>query len=116
MVRRKTVDRLNAIRDSMIAGVWGNSNYDAQEEGKEGPRREILARIDEQFQETIEEVYTGKKVKKADDIDWTDPFFKAIKSPRINSEAAITGEPGSMPESKPDDPERRKAMEALDQL
>lgn len=94
----------------MIGGVWANGNYDAQEEGKDGARREILQGIEEQFDDAIRMIQTGESPKR-DDIDWEDPFFAASKAPRMRTEDAIHA-------SREDDEaqkEKAKFIRSLDQ-
>lgn len=71
----------------MIAGVWANGNYDPQKEGAQGARNEILQSIEESFSKAIKEIYDGPQ--SGDQIDWEDPFFAAVKAPRIRTEDAI---------------------------
>ena len=68
----------------MVAGIWGNPNYDPQKEGEEAARRQILEHIEEQYQRAIVEIYTGQcAAPDSDEIDWDDPFFAASKAPRM---------------------------------
>jgi hypothetical protein len=85
--KRKAVERCYRLRDAMIGGVWGNSNYDPQKEGSEGARKELLAEIEDNFSRAIREIVTGEKQE--DDIPWESPFFAAMKSPRMRTEDAI---------------------------
>jgi hypothetical protein len=86
--KRKAIAQLIEVKNMMIAGVWGNSNYDPQEEGKEGSRTGMLQQIEDGFNRAVVEIRTGVKPED-NEIDWTDPFFAAIKSPRIGTEDAI---------------------------
>lgn len=102
------VDRCNAVKDAIVAGIWGNSNYDPQKEGQEGARRQILEQIEDQFQNAIRSIYTGKPAKD-DEIDWDDPFFAASKAPRI-------GKPdGAGASDTQTSAEQKKMLEELDQ-
>ena len=70
----------------MIAGVWGNSNYDDDKNSRE----KILHNIDDFYDRSLREIY-GEHVE--EEIDWNDPFFAAMKRPealqmRIDSQAA----------------------------
>lgn len=86
--KRKAIAQCIATKNAMIAGAWGNSNYDQQEEGKEGPRRSVLEQIEDGFMRAVTEIRTGEKPQE-EEIDWTDPFFAAIKAPRIGTEDSI---------------------------
>lgn len=86
--KRKAIAQLIEVKNMMIAGVWGNSNYDPQEEGKEGARGGMLQEIEDGFHRACMEIRTGVKTQE-EEIDWTDPFFAAIKSPRLNTDDAI---------------------------
>jgi hypothetical protein len=86
--KREAIRRCVETKNAMLAGAWANSNYDAQEEGKEGARRQMLEQIESGFQTAVTEIRTGRRDEKAE-IDWTDPFFAAIKAPRISTEDAI---------------------------
>jgi len=87
--KRKAIDKCEGIKQAMIAGVWGNSNYDSQEEGKEAARPKLLDEIEEGFKRAVFAIRSGGERDKREDIDWTDPFFASIKAPRIGSEQAI---------------------------
>ncbi len=79
-----------SVKDAIVAGIWGNSNYDPQKEGQEGARKQILEHIEEQFQNAIHEIYTGERISDNDEIDWDDPFFAASKAPRISQPPGAT--------------------------
>ena len=80
--RRKAAERVTRLKESMISGVWGNSNYDDKD-----ARTKILREIDRTFSSAIAGIY-GAAAADAE-IDPDDPFFSAMKVPEMDEEAAI---------------------------
>lgn len=58
----------------MIAGLWGNSNWDDDKQ----TRRKALLEIEESFKESVRNVYN---VRSAEIEFKEDPFFAAMKLP-----------------------------------
>lgn len=75
MSKRKAIERATDVRNAIIAGLWANTNLDE----KQGARQQALEEIQSNYDDTIEEIYTGMR---REDIDLsTDPFFAAMKVP-----------------------------------
>lgn len=75
--KRKLVEGLESRRDAMIAGLWGNPNFDGEDAGD--ARQRALREIDEQLDRAIEIVYGGEE-----HIDPDDPFFSAMSVPEVD--------------------------------
>ncbi len=122
-MRRKAVEKCDQIKAAMIAGIWGNSNYDSQEQGKEGARRVLLEGVEEQFRDAIAEIYRPPKEKsakkQADEDFWKNPFFAASKAPRIRYDEDSADLVREMEEKPalptPQEQEKAKLLAALDQ-
>ncbi len=71
-VKREAVMRATEVRNAMISGMWSNSNLD---DGK-GSRTQALTEIEENFQNTIRLIYSGKDPN--DDILLNHPLFTAM--------------------------------------
>ena len=70
----------------MIAGVWGNSNYDDENDS----RSKLLKEIDNFYNEAVNQIYNIPG-EYQDEIDYeNDPFFAAIKRPKL--EVSTEGE------------------------
>ena len=101
------------MKDAMVAGIWGNPNYDPQKEGQEAARRQILEHIEEQYQKAILEIYAGPDVaSRSDEIDWDDPFFAASKAPRLNQPPGAAEMDSGVREKRT---EVEKLLEEIDQ-
>lgn len=75
MSKRKAIDRATDVRNAIIAGMWANTNLD----DNKGTRRNALEEIQNNYDDTIEEIYSGIR---REDIDLnSDPFFAAMKVP-----------------------------------
>lgn len=74
--KRMAVERLNNLKNSMISGVWGNSNYDDDKQSRE----KILHNIDDFYDRALAEIYG---VESEVEIDQDDPFFAAMKRPEV---------------------------------
>jgi len=61
----------------MISGIWANTNLDDDSQTKS----KVLTQIEEDFQKALIDIYNGVGVAESDKIDWTDPFFAAMKLP-----------------------------------
>ena len=113
--KRKAIEQCLAVKNAMLAGVWGNTNFDPQKEGEPGARPEMLEEIEAGYLRAVTEIRLGpveaEKAKKKDDIDWTDPFFAAIKAPRIDTDSVIA-EAAAEPEKEPS---WKAALAELDQ-
>ena len=70
--QRKLAEELKQRKLDMISAIHTNPNYDGEKVDKAGHVREI----EDQFDEAIESVYTGKSA--GEEIDKSNPFFAAI--------------------------------------
>jgi hypothetical protein len=77
--RRKAAEDIRSLRNAMIGGLWGNSNYDPQKEGAEAPRTKALREMNERFDEAIAVVLGHRQPVEVDLKN--DPFFAAMKLP-----------------------------------
>jgi hypothetical protein len=78
--RRQAVDDLRTMRDAIITGIWGNSNYDG--DGKSPSQRpKLLEHIHEWYYNGVAEIY-GDEPEEFE-IDQDDPFFKAMQLPGV---------------------------------
>lgn len=89
-IRRDSVKNLTDIRNAQISGLWANTNLDPQKEG-ENPRGKILKDVYDNYLESIKKVYNQYDEKRESDINWDDPFFKAMKVPSNPYYVAETG-------------------------
>lgn len=75
MSKRKAIERATEVRNAIIAGLWANTNLD----DNKGSRSRALEEIQNNYDDTIEEIYIGIR---REDIDLNDdPFFAAMKVP-----------------------------------
>ena len=63
----------------MIAGVWGNSNYDDEK----NTRKSMLDQIDAFYERALVEIYEGPI---EEEIDEENPFFAAMQRPQLEFE------------------------------
>jgi hypothetical protein len=80
-LKRKAIERVNRMREIMITGIWGNSNYDPQKKGEESPRTAALKHIEQQFEEAVMKI--RGVATEYDGFDKENPFFAAMKVPEI---------------------------------
>ena len=66
---------------AMIAGIYGNMNYD----GEKVDRREMVQSLDDSMEEALAAVYGGGKPREDEfvSVDDENPFFAKIKLPEI---------------------------------
>lgn len=74
--RRKAIERVMSLKEAMVSGVWGNSNYDDKD-----TRLKLLKEIDDSFRRAMDRI-NGLTVE--EEIDPADPFFAAMKVPEID--------------------------------
>lgn len=79
-IKRDSVTSLTDLRNAQISGIWANTNLDPQKQG-ENPRGEILEKVYENYVISVKKVYDQYEEKKESEINWDDPFFKAMKVP-----------------------------------
>lgn len=79
--KRLAVEGVTLVRNSQISGVFANTNLDPQKEGQESPRQKVLKDIQETYQKAVKIIYNQYSEKDSSEIDWDDPFFKAMKVP-----------------------------------
>lgn len=77
--KRQAVESATLVRNAQIAGIWANSNYDPQKQG-EDPRGDLLKEVYASYVKSIQMIYNQFE-EESDQIDWDDPFFKAMKVP-----------------------------------
>lgn len=74
-LKRKAVEDAARTKDAMVAGLWGNSNFDDDK----NTRKKALSEIENSFEEAVLDVYDKNRHEK---IEFkSDPFFKAMKLP-----------------------------------
>lgn len=74
--KRKIADELAERRSMEMAAVWGNMNYDSQENPE--IRQKIMGVIDKQYSTAIDVLYGAIPPEQAVEIDEDDPFWKAM--------------------------------------
>lgn len=62
---------------SMVAGVWGNSNYD-----EKNYRQSFLSEVRGLYEQALEELYG-----EGSEIDDENPFFRAMNVPELDDES-----------------------------
>ena len=77
--KREAVQSITNVRNAQISGIWANTNLDPQSEGQ-NPRANLLKDIYDNYVESLQKIYNQYEEKK-DEIDWDDPFYKAMKVP-----------------------------------
>jgi hypothetical protein len=78
MVQRKAIQSIEQQRNSIIAALYANSNWDQKEVDRSGH----IKKLTEQFNEAMELVYsTPEDVRRSreHEIDWSNPFWQAAK-------------------------------------
>ncbi len=78
--KREAVEAAERVRNAQISGVFANTNLDAQEQDQESPRTGVLKDIYDAYVEAVKKIYNQFE-EESDQIDWDDPFFKAMKVP-----------------------------------
>lgn len=73
-VRRKAVERVNSMRNTIIGGMWANSNYDDDK----GTRNQAISAVNMQADMAIAEIYDPPDQS---GFDMSDPFWAAMKVP-----------------------------------
>ena len=112
--RRKAADRATRTKDALISGVWSNSNYDSNQEGKAAPRTKFIDAIEDSHEKAMRMIYGGDPHDQAAEIDQNDPFWAAMK--KGENVADMTDEDKELLEGMEEARRTRmKAMEELDQ-
>lgn len=70
-MKRKAVEDAKEVKNAMICGLWGNSNYD----DNKSTRQKALKDIENNYQEAINIVYNGVE---SYEIDMDQPFWAAV--------------------------------------
>jgi hypothetical protein len=78
--KRQAVEGVTLVRNAQISGIWANTNYDPQQEGQD-PRGELLKEVYANYIKSVKMIYNQFEERDSDQIDWDDPFFKAMKVP-----------------------------------
>lgn len=85
--RRLAAERVLQVKNSMISGVWANSNYDDEK----NTRSTLLAQIDEFAENALAVIYGAPARTSKDENEFLSydeikesPFWKAIKVPSID--------------------------------
>ncbi len=98
-VKRRIADELDNRRALEMAALWGNPNYDPQKEGSDGARRELYEKVNEQYSNVVNRLYSddAEDYQDDDDYDPDDPFWAAMergmakhKLPKEESAATIS--------------------------
>lgn len=97
-VRREILEEMKDRKNSIIAALWANTNYDAQPEKREARVREL----ENHFEAAYDRLHGGKEEQITDQEIADNPFFAAMKVP---------GE--DLMDTTPE--EAREAVEELDQ-
>lgn len=88
--KRTAAIRVIELKHAMISGAWANSNYD---DGKSA-REDLLRKIDEFAESAIAGIYEQKvQGEYKDEADMTNPFFAAMKVPKLETMNQQVGEP-----------------------
>lgn len=75
------------VRNAMIAGLWGNSNFDDDK----NTRQKALTDIEESFQRAVNYIYNETTEDDEHKEMMKDPFFAAINnSDEVTTEAPIS--------------------------
>lgn len=69
-LKRKYLEEAKELKNSMIAGLWGNPNYD-----EKSYRQKALKDIEENYQAAIRIIYNGPEEF---EIDMDQPLFSAM--------------------------------------
>jgi hypothetical protein len=75
-VRRKASEELKERRSLELAAVWGNSNYDGE---NNKIRNQLANSIDERFTRAIHMIYGEETEEESMEIDYDDPFYAPVK-------------------------------------
>lgn len=85
--KRMAAERVMQLKNSMISGVWANSNYDDDKD----TRNRLLAQIDEYAENALDVIYNIERVKAIDENEFLSydevkdsPFWRAMKVPKID--------------------------------
>lgn len=74
-LRRTIIEGLERRKDSMIASLWANSNYDDEK----GTREKAIEEIEGNFQEAVLQLYFSESHQQEEEINESNPFFKSAK-------------------------------------
>jgi hypothetical protein len=86
-IKRKAVEDASKVRNAMIAGLWGNSNFDDDK----NTRQKALTDIEESFQRAVNYIYNETTEDDEHKEMMKDPFFAAINnSDEVTTEAPIS--------------------------
>jgi hypothetical protein len=80
--KRKIADEITQRRALDLAAVWGNPNYDPQEKGEDGARKDIVKIIEESYGKVLDHLYRGTDLPQQpedDEPDYDDPFWAAMR-------------------------------------
>lgn len=79
--KRKAVEAIEQMKLAMVSGIWANTNLDDEKSG-ENKRGRLLEEVEHNHEVAVKSVYSSIEEKKAEsDIDWSNPFFSAMKVP-----------------------------------
>lgn len=99
-------------KQSMVAALWSNSNWDDDKDNK-GHRKRAIEGIEENYREAIEAVelaMSTRPVEEEEKMDDNNPFFAAAERGLQKIETAYSGKP------IPKDPDEEiNYMKGLDQ-
>jgi hypothetical protein len=74
--RRKVIEELTWRKLLIGAAVYGNSNYDGEE--NKGKREEWLKALEENFQQQVYDIYHPGRKERENEAMRKDPFFQAM--------------------------------------
>lgn len=97
-VKRKAVESIEKVKYAMISGVWANTNLDDEKAG-ENKRQRLLEEIEDNYNTALKDLYNADKERKVEsEIDWSDPFFAAMKGPANPNEPATPDQATPVPD------------------
>lgn len=91
--KRKAVDRCINLKEAIVGGLWSNSNYDPEKKGAQSPREQALKDVEDRFATAIAKIRGHKdEAEYRDGIDQADPFFSAMRVPKMDDEVVPVAE------------------------
>lgn len=74
-MKRHLVETIESRKDSMIAALWSNSNYDDDK----GSRKTAIEELESNFDETVKAIMFGVPDDEDEQVDESNPFWGASK-------------------------------------
>lgn len=86
-MRRKLARSLEERKNLLVASLYANSNYDGEGSNQ---RHSIISQWENQHEEAVRMIYSGESFE--EEIPEDNPFFAAMKVPKLEIEDATTDE------------------------